>query len=182
MRHYKRKSKNYMKMHGGYDSEFSERESCLVCGLHAMLLIHPAPLFSALVCSPPPSGLYVSLLPHSRLADFSFLLKGPQQKRIHGHRFVSMYPTGTSLLKWEALPQHKPITQKYVIPLRRGKIVKAVASPITPPLPADSAERRQELCENYGFRQIGEPLPDNITLRNIIDTLPKTALHSYGFS
>ena len=90
--------------------------------------------------------------------------------------------TGTSFLKWEALPKCKTKHQTYVIPLRRTKTVQAVTSPVTAPLPADSAEERKELCESYGFRQIGEPLPDNITLKNIIDTLPKTVLDSYLLS
>ncbi|MFS7981856.1 putative acyl-lipid omega-6 desaturase (cytochrome b5) [Helianthus anomalus] len=77
-------------------------------------------------------------------------------------------------LTWEALPQSKTTHQRYVIPLRRGKTVKSVASPVTAPLPADGEQQRKELCESYGFRQIGEPLPDDVTLKNIIDTLPKT--------
>uniref|UniRef100_A0A7N0UQM6 Fatty acid desaturase domain-containing protein n=1 Tax=Kalanchoe fedtschenkoi TaxID=63787 RepID=A0A7N0UQM6_KALFE len=50
--------------------------------------------------------------------------------------------------------------------------VKAVAAPVAP-ASADTAEHRRELCEKYGFRKIGEPLPDNVTLKDIVDTLPK---------
>lgn len=56
--------------------------------------------------------------------------------------------------------------------MRRTKTVGAVAVPNTSS-PLDSAAHREQLCENYGFRQIGEQLPDSVTLRNIIDTLPK---------
>jgi omega-6 fatty acid desaturase (delta-12 desaturase) len=32
------------------------------------------------------------------------------------------------------------------------------------------------LAERYGFKQIGEPLPENIKLKDIIDTLPKKVM------
>ncbi|KAL0337708.1 UNVERIFIED_CONTAM: Omega-6 fatty acid desaturase, chloroplastic [Sesamum calycinum] len=50
---------------------------------------------------------------------------------------------------------------------------RCISSESLAPPPADSAEHRQQLCQEYGFQQIGEPLPDNVTLRDIIDTLPK---------
>lgn len=59
-------------------------------------------------------------------------------------------------------------------------MVKAVAVNVAPSPSADSAEYRQQLCHEYGFRQIGEPLPDNITLRDIIDTLPKKVLSLFA--
>ncbi|XP_076885043.1 omega-6 fatty acid desaturase, chloroplastic-like [Bidens hawaiensis] len=102
-----------------------------------------------------------------------FLLKGNLHKPIHGHRHASLYPTCTSYLKWTILPQCKATHHRHVTPFLRGKTVKSVASPVTTPLPEDNAQHRKQLCETYGFRQIGEPLPDNITLKNIIDTLPK---------
>ncbi|XP_076909168.1 omega-6 fatty acid desaturase, chloroplastic-like, partial [Bidens hawaiensis] len=83
------------------------------------------------------------------------------------------YVSGTSYLRWEVIPQCKTTHHRHVIPFSRGKTVKSVVSPVTTPLPEDNAQHRKELCETYGFRQIGEPLPDNITLKNIIDTLPK---------
>lgn len=56
--------------------------------------------------------------------------------------------------------------------LKRAKPVQAVAVPVAPSS-ADSAQYRKQLAESYGFRQIGEPLPSNVTLKEIIDTLPK---------
>jgi len=55
---------------------------------------------------------------------------------------------------------------------RRIGCIKAVAAPVAPPS-ADSAEDREQLAESYGFRQIGEDLPENVTLKDIMDTLPK---------
>nr|XP_043626106.1 omega-6 fatty acid desaturase, chloroplastic-like [Erigeron canadensis] len=48
-----------------------------------------------------------------------------------------------------------------------NRVIPAVDDDIT-------TGKGEELCEAYGFRKICEPLPDDITLRNIIDTLPKT--------
>lgn len=50
-----------------------------------------------------------------------------------------------------------------------------MAIPVAPS-PADSTEHRKQLCERYGFRQIGEPLPDNVPLKDIIETLPKKVI------
>ncbi|MBA0728522.1 hypothetical protein Golax_001415, partial [Gossypium laxum] len=65
--------------------------------------------------------------------------------------------------------------RKGIIPLRRNKVIQAVAVPVRPSSAdsADSAEYRKQLAETYGFRQIGEPLPDNVTLKDVIDTLPR---------
>lgn len=62
--------------------------------------------------------------------------------------------------------------KKWVIPMRRTRTVQAVAAPVAPSS-ADSAEYRKQLAESYGFRKIGEPLPGNVTLKDILDTLPK---------
>ncbi|PKI52343.1 hypothetical protein CRG98_027269 [Punica granatum] len=60
---------------------------------------------------------------------------------------------------------------------KRVQIVRAVAVPVARP-PAesssvDNAEYRKQLSESYGFRQIGEPLPEDVTLKDIMNSLPK---------
>lgn len=77
-----------------------------------------------------------------------------------------------SYLKWQSLPQRRMQCLKQFDPLRKSKTVRAVAAPVAPS-PADSADYRKQLCESYGFRQIAEPLPDNITLKNVTDSLPQ---------
>ncbi|KAF9680663.1 hypothetical protein SADUNF_Sadunf06G0144900 [Salix dunnii] len=62
--------------------------------------------------------------------------------------------------------------KKWLVPMKRTRTVQAVATPVAPSS-ADSAEYRKQLAESYGLRQIGEQLPDNITLKDVIDTLPK---------
>lgn len=31
---------------------------------------------------------------------------------------------------------------------------------------------REKLAKEYGFRQIGEPVPDDVTLKQVVDTIP----------
>ncbi|KAL5071713.1 hypothetical protein RYX36_022600 [Vicia faba] len=52
------------------------------------------------------------------------------------------------------------------------RVIRAVAIPLEP-APVESAEYRKELAERYGFNQIGEPLPETVTLKDVITSLPK---------
>ncbi|KAF9615517.1 hypothetical protein IFM89_024100 [Coptis chinensis] len=69
------------------------------------------------------------------------------------------------------LPQraikHHPLSHK-----KETKFIQVVAVPVLPSA-SDRAEHRKQLCERYGFAQIGEQLPENVTLKNVIDSLPK---------
>ncbi|CAI5489457.1 unnamed protein product [Closterium sp. Naga37s-1] len=56
---------------------------------------------------------------------------------------------------------------------RLVKTSAAVAAPVSNPL--SDPQERERLAEEYGFRQIGEPLPDDITLKQVIDTIPAEA-------
>ncbi|KAK1414015.1 hypothetical protein QVD17_29752 [Tagetes erecta] len=110
------------------------------------------------------------------ITDSGFLIKGNMYRPNHGrHRIVTSFQTaGASYLMWEPLPQCKAKHQRYVLPKRRCETITSVASHVTSRIALDDAQHRKELCERYGFRQIGEPLPDDVTLKNIVDTLPKT--------
>lgn len=107
-----------------------------------------------------------------RLADSSFLFTGPQQNPIQCRRFAPLNPPGTYYFKWKSFSLRKLKHERCLVPLKKNKAIQAVAIPVGPST-ADSAEHRKQLCENYGFRQIGEPLPDTVTLKNIMDSLPK---------
>lgn len=78
-------------------------------------------------------------------------------------------------LKLESILGKEIKHQKCSISTKRSKIVQAVAIPVAPS-PIDSAEYRKQLAESYGFEQIGEPLPENVTLRDVIDTIPKKVI------
>lgn len=63
-------------------------------------------------------------------------------------------------------------SQKHLTPRNKVTVIRAVAIPVEP-APVESAEYRKQLAERYGFEQIGEPLPDNVTLKDVITSLPK---------
>ncbi|KAI8570371.1 hypothetical protein RHMOL_Rhmol01G0029000 [Rhododendron molle] len=113
------------------------------------------------------------------LADSSFLSLGHQQRLNQRHGFAPLKSPGICYFKWENLPTKRVKHQRPLFPIKRTTIVRAVAVPVAPspadslPSPAESAEYRIQLSKTYGFRQIGEPLPDNVTLKDIIGTLPK---------
>jgi hypothetical protein len=51
--------------------------------------------------------------------------------------------------------------------------ISAAAAPLAPSVsPLEDAEERKRLAEEYGFTQIGEPVPEEVTLKNVIDTFP----------
>lgn len=51
--------------------------------------------------------------------------------------------------------------------------ISAVAAPLAPPSnPLEDAGERQRLAEEYGFTQIGEPVPAGVTLKKVIDSFP----------
>lgn len=58
------------------------------------------------------------------------------------------------------------------LPLKQRGGLQAAALPVTPPL-LDDEIKRQQMSEDYGFKQIGEQLPDNVTLKDVMDTMPK---------
>ncbi|KAK1395876.1 Omega-6 fatty acid desaturase, chloroplastic [Heracleum sosnowskyi] len=108
-----------------------------------------------------------------RVADSAFLFMGSQQRPVQTHKLFQLKNApGMSYLKWKSLPQRRMQCLKHFDPLRKSNVVRAVAAPVAPS-PTDSADYRKQLCESYGFRQIAEPLPDNITLKNVIDSLPQ---------
>ncbi|XP_020594054.1 omega-6 fatty acid desaturase, chloroplastic isoform X2 [Phalaenopsis equestris] len=52
------------------------------------------------------------------------------------------------------------------------KVVQASVIPISPSLLANDVQRI-DMCKTYGFMKIGEAVPNNVTLKDIITTLPK---------
>ena len=69
--------------------------------------------------------------------------------------------------------------------MRRSKFLQHVVVPMAPTAPspaADDPDYLKKLAESYGFQQIGEPLPDDVTVRDIIASLPKKALEACSIS
>ncbi|CAI0427498.1 unnamed protein product, partial [Linum tenue] len=80
--------------------------------------------------------------------------------------------TGFNGCAWDPLIRQGAKQNRLLVHSRRSRTVQAVAFPVVSSS-ADGAEYRKQLAESYGFRQIGEDLPDDVTLKQIIDTLPK---------
>ncbi|XP_073104020.1 omega-6 fatty acid desaturase, chloroplastic isoform X3 [Elaeis guineensis] len=105
-----------------------------------------------------------------RLSNPAFQLEAPPVRASCGAR--SKVSPGMYCLKWRTF-QHQGHISYQSLPYKKStKVVQAAVLPISAPL-LENEEQRKQLCEMYGFTQIGEPLPDNITLKNVMDTLPK---------
>ncbi|CAI8605222.1 unnamed protein product [Vicia faba] len=63
-------------------------------------------------------------------------------------------------------------SQRQFIPTSKFRVIRAVAIPLEP-APVEYAEYRKELAERYDFNQIGEPLPETLTLKDVITSLSK---------
>ncbi|KAG7035676.1 hypothetical protein SDJN02_02474 [Cucurbita argyrosperma subsp. argyrosperma] len=109
-----------------------------------------------------------------RLADSLFLFTGPHQNYARTQKIASHNAPGILDVKGKIVFQKKIKRQNYLLPVKRAAILRAVAVPVAPPSSsADGAEYRKQLSESYGFEQIGEPLPENVRLKDIIESLPK---------
>ncbi|KAH7432887.1 hypothetical protein KP509_07G044600 [Ceratopteris richardii] len=75
--------------------------------------------------------------------------------------------TGTALPKFSS-----SVNRKSNVSVVSGmwRTISAVAAPIAPTL--NDPSYREKLAEEYGFTQIGEPVPPNVTLKNVIDSFP----------
>lgn len=80
--------------------------------------------------------------------------------------------TGENNLSYFSLGQGSSNFYQVVSRRTTHLLLKAVALPIEPPV-VDADIQRKELSEKYGFTQIGEPVPDNITLKDVFESLPK---------
>lgn len=96
--------------------------------------------------------ILVNLISHYEFSDMTF-----------------WHCVGIYCLKWGRLDQRGGKRVK------TAKFVRAAVLPISPPL-LDDEEKRKQMSESYGFTQIGEPLPDNVTLKDVMDTLPKKVI------
>lgn len=103
-------------------------------------------------------------------------MQGPHQNPIQRQRIGTHYSSGICYLRLDGALRKGIKRQQCSSRRNWTAVVQAVAVPVAPPPEADSAEYRKQLAEGYGFKQIGEPLPDNVTLKDVIETLPKKVL------
>uniref|UniRef100_A0ACD6AKA5 Uncharacterized protein n=1 Tax=Avena sativa TaxID=4498 RepID=A0ACD6AKA5_AVESA len=96
-------------------------------------------------------------------------LRRAPAKELSPRRAAAVALSGSLIVKRDFLQNGRSHHQ--FLPLKqRGKLQAAVL-PLTPLL--DDEEKRKQMSEDYGFKQIGEQLPDNVTLKDVMDTLPK---------
>lgn len=118
----------------------------------------------------------------SAVADSLFIAKGKlsHQTKI---QLVPFRASGISCINFQfQRPRQKSLGhvtlhhEQWMGKRRRSKFVQHVAVPMAPSAPspaADDPDYLENLAESYGFQQIGNPLPDDVTLRDIITSLPK---------
>jgi hypothetical protein len=55
---------------------------------------------------------------------------------------------------------------------RSSRPISAIAAPITAAPNLADPEERERLAKEYGFEQIGAPVPEGVTLRQVQNSLP----------
>ncbi|KAI3879715.1 hypothetical protein MKW92_044909 [Papaver armeniacum] len=108
-------------------------------------------------------------------SSFSFSVKTHQGPHLQGQTRLKLGPRncpGTSFLKLANLLHGRVRGHPCLSHRKRAQNIQAVSVPV-PPSTMNTSEYRRKLSEIYGFTQIGEPLADDITLKDIIETLPK---------
>lgn len=66
--------------------------------------------------------------------------------------------------------------------LVQSQVKTNVASPITMPVGQMSDEQRAALAKEWGYTKIGKELPDNVTLTDIIKSMPAEVLRLTSLS
>jgi omega-6 fatty acid desaturase (delta-12 desaturase) len=81
-----------------------------------------------------------------------------------------LFSSGNFFVKRDVVYNRRSYHQ--FLPFKQRGGLQAAVLPVTPPLFDDEGKMKQ-MAEDYGFTQIGDELPDNITLKDVMDTLPK---------
>ncbi|CAK8571093.1 unnamed protein product [Lathyrus sativus] len=104
---------------------------------------------------------------------FSKTLQDAHQRPISNRNITAHFTPGLCKSN-EDCSVYKGLRQQRISIFRKkAPIIKAVAIPAAPSPTESPDEYRKQQCEHYGFKRIGEPLPDNVTLKDIINSLPK---------
>ncbi|KAL2338513.1 hypothetical protein Fmac_012959 [Flemingia macrophylla] len=106
------------------------------------------------------------------VADSLLLFKGSYHKPLLKRDIAAHCSPGILNLNRDGLIRKGFRRQINFVTRNKVTVIRAVAIPVQP-APAESADYRKELAENYGFTQIGEHLPEDITLKDVINSLPK---------
>lgn len=124
-----------------------------------MCLLRESEIFTACIVSARLPSLSYCILARHVLSEMDLL-------------YLTLLLPGTYCRKCGTLQRIGSNSHRYLSYKRLPEVIHAAVLPISPSL-LDNEEQRLKMCENYGFTQIGEPLPDNITLKDVMETLPK---------
>lgn len=91
-------------------------------------------------------------------------------KRFLPRRTAAGAPAGNFFVKRDIIYNRRSYHQ--FLTLKHIGGLQAAVLPVTPPL-LDGEGKKKQMAEEYGFTQIGDELPDDITLKDVMDTLPK---------
>ncbi|KAJ1268628.1 hypothetical protein BS78_07G149400 [Paspalum vaginatum] len=86
-------------------------------------------------------------------------------KRLLPRRTAVGAPAGNFFVKRDVAYSGR--SYRHFLPLRQRGGLQAAVLPVTPIL--DDEGKRKQMAEDYGFTQIGEQLPDNVTLKEVFE-------------
>uniref|UniRef100_A0A2P2LBA9 Omega-6 fatty acid desaturaseic n=1 Tax=Rhizophora mucronata TaxID=61149 RepID=A0A2P2LBA9_RHIMU len=107
-----------------------------------------------------------------RIADSVFLFVGPRQRPICSPRIETHFSTGIHRFTGDNVLVKGDRCGKYFSHLKGNRTIQSMAIQVAPSS-VDGFQFRKQLAESFGFKQVGEPLPENVTLKDVMDTLPK---------
>ncbi|KAL9326089.1 hypothetical protein ACSQ67_006734 [Phaseolus vulgaris] len=96
------------------------------------------------------------------LADSLLLFKGSFQKPLRKRDIAAHYSPGVFSSNSDGLIRKGFRRQRSFVNRNKVTLIRAVAVPVQQPAPVESVEYRKQLAEDYGFRQIAEPLPSDV--------------------
>jgi len=82
----------------------------------------------------------------------------------------SYFSSGNLFVKRDVVYNRR--SYHHFLPSKQRGGLQAAVLPVAPPI-LDDEETRKQMAEDFGFTQIGEELPDSVTLKDVMDTLPK---------
>lgn len=122
-------------------------------------------------------GTTLNLLPHVQ-GGLRFRVKKAHHGSTSSSRAAAFLWSGRDRSGFLAGTQLRHVIHCQGMAIRHGwpdkKLQKNIFAvmPLAPSSLSDQ-EERNHISEKYGFTQIGEPVPDNVTLKNVIDSLPQ---------
>lgn len=81
-----------------------------------------------------------------------------------------LFSSGKFLVKRDVVNNRR--SYHHFLPTNQRGGLQAAVLPVAAPI-LDDGEKRKQMAEDFGFTHIGEELPDSVTLKDVMDSLPK---------